>query len=1031
MADSVVLRATGSGYLLEVDPCQLDAHRFEELAARAREAVVAGRSDAAVDHFRQALSLWRGPALDDLADRAFARIEASRLDEARLEAVEELAEAELLAGRPAAALALLEPHLAQHPLREQAWGRLMLALYRLGRQAEALRAYQDLRRLLGEELGLEPTPALRHLEQQILEQSPDLDRPSPRAGAPPSGNGETVASHPGTPRSVDTFAFLFTDIEASTRRWEGDQQAMASDLARHDQIMRQAVEAHHGHLFAHTGDGDQVAHPQLPSDFLLVRTQDAPLDNLPVGLTSFIGRQRELDELEKLLAISRLLTLTGVGGAGKTRLALRLAQDVRDRFPDGVWLVELGHLSDPSLVASEVMAALGILVSGLGLESTAPEARLCDYLRLRSVLLVLDTCEHVVRAVCQLVQAILAHCPQVTVLTTSREVLGLPGEVPWALPGLTLPPADAGRSDDLTGSDAVALFCARAASARPGFGLTDANADAVAQICRRLDGIPLALELAATRIRVLGAHQVAERLDDRFRLLSAGGRTAVSRHQTLRATMDWSYQLLPGAEQALLRRLAVFPQSFDLEAVEGISDDPAPESGVDVLDLLARLVDKSLVVVESNGADVRYRLLDTVREYATEKLTEAGETDAAHQRHRDFFLGTALSRHAGVVGRHRGNEQSLTWWEAPWMLRVDVDRENFHAALDWSLATGDHWAAVVFGAALWPYWLFWKGFLGTPHDRLERALSAPDPVHDFFRVEALIGFRIVVIEMGDGDPQRADELLREAHLVALTLDDPQAVARSRFYLGQTAHTSGDPEEGRRQLEMALAIYEATRLRMGHGVVPPRARLGGPGGRPGRRGRVPLRTGPHAADRRRRAAPAPCARRPGHRGGSGRRRRPGGGPGRRGHPDGPRGPPSADPGRRSGASQRSGCTHQPARSGEGSPPRGSRHPPGSRRPAVGGRHAGGGRPRPRGPRRRGDRRPPPGNLGRAAAGPQRAGGRIAGAVRQPRRLPEPDRDGARRRRGCLRRAQPGQAGSGPESRPLRAGGRGYISRLERG
>jgi tetratricopeptide (TPR) repeat protein len=231
-----------------------------------------------------------------------------------------------------------------------------------------------------------------------------------------------------------------------------------------------------------------------------------------------------------------------------------------------------------------------------------------------------------------------------------------------------------------------------------------------------------------------------------------------------------------------------------------------PEAGVDVLDLLARLVDKSLVVVESTGTEVRYRLLDTVREYAAEKLAEAGETHIAYQRHRDFFLETALSRFS-TRGRGVG-----TWWEAPWMLRVDADRENFHAALDWSLAAGDHWKVVVFGAALWPYWLFWKGFLGTPYDRLERALAAPEPVLDAFRVEALLGFRLAIIEMGGRDPQRADELLREAHRVALTLDDSVTEARSRFYLGQTAHTSGDPEEGRRQLELSLALYEVSGYR---------------------------------------------------------------------------------------------------------------------------------------------------------------------------------------------------------------------------
>ncbi len=528
--------------------------------------------------------------------------------------------------------------------------------------------------------------------------------------------------------------------------------------------------------------------------------------NLPVALTPFIGRQRELDQLEKLLATSRLLTLTGVGGAGKSRLALRLAAEVQDRFADGVWVVELGSISDPSLVASEMMTALGILVSGLGLETTAPVERLCDYLRPREVLVVLDTCEHVVKAVSELVRVLLARCPGVTILTTSREVLGLPGEVPWPLPGLTLPPMGVEHPDDLAGSDAVALFCDRAATARPGFGLTEDNSGAVAQICRRLDGIPLALELAATRIRVLGAHQVAERLDDRFRLLSDGGRATVSRHQTLRATMDWSYELLPAGEQALLRRLAAFPQSFDIEAVEGIWDASHNRAEADVLDLLARLVDKSLVVVESSGTDVRYRLLDTVREYGAEKLASAGETEAARRCHRDYFLQVALAR------LNRQNQGIGTWWEATWMLRVDDDRENFHAALEWSQTVGDHWAAVVLGAALWPYWLFWRGFLGTPYDRLEQALSAPEPVLDAFRVDALLGLRIAIIETGEGDPRRADELLGEAHRVALSLHDPMAEARSRFYLGQTAHTTGDVEEGRRQLETVLALYQETGYR---------------------------------------------------------------------------------------------------------------------------------------------------------------------------------------------------------------------------
>jgi predicted ATPase/DNA-binding SARP family transcriptional activator len=885
------LRASGPGYRLEVDDSRVDSDCFEELVIQARKVSAEGDTGAAAQLFRESLSLWRGPALEDLADRQFARAEAARLNEARIEVVEELAEAEMATGRATAALALLEPHLATHPLREQAWGQLMVCLYRLGRQAEALRAYQDLRRVLGEELGLEPTPSLRRLEQQILEHRPELDGPRAPKEAPGSGP------------AADTFAFLFTDIEASTRRWEGDQEAMAADLARHDELLEEAVVLHGGHLFTHTGDGlgaafptasaalaaavagqrallgqmwmapaplrvrmavhagaaeprqgtyfgptlnriarllekaaagqivcslaaadlardklpadvvlldlgehrlpdlsrperiYQVAHPELPSAFPPVRSPDAALHNLPMALTSFVGREGELEELDKLLGTTRLLTLTGLGGAGKTRLALELARRARERFLDGVWFIELGALREPSLVAPTVMAGLGILAGGLGSDATAPEDRLCEYLRARTLLIVLDNCEHLVRAAADLVHTVLARCPNVAVLATSREILGVPGEVPWSLSGLSLPGSEVSGLDDLISSDAVALFCARASTAQPGFGLTDANASAVVRTCRRLDGIPLALELAAARIRVLGAHQLAERLEDRFRLLTGGIRATTSHHETLQAAMDWSYQLLSAPEQALLRRLSVFPQSFDLEAVEGVGADEIPQAGFGVLDVLARLVDKSLVMVEGDGGEVRYRLLETVRQYGAERLAEAGDTGAAQRLHRDFFLSLA----DGWRGVGRG------FWEPAWVRRVIADRENFHAAVDWSLAQRDYEEAVGFGAALWRWWDY-DEMAGAARHRLERALAGSGSAPTWARVQAMLALARSLFAARDADPERARALIQEALPVALASDDTDALADVRFALAQLAYGGDEPEEGHRQLELALAAW---------------------------------------------------------------------------------------------------------------------------------------------------------------------------------------------------------------------------------
>jgi predicted ATPase/DNA-binding SARP family transcriptional activator len=887
-----LLRGRDGGYVLEAALDCVDAFRFDRLVAAGRRALAGGDAAMAADKLETALELWRGPALADLSDRPFARLEAQRLEEARLGTIEDLADALLALGRAQDALGRLEAHVAEHPLRERPWGQLMVALYRLGRQAEALRAFHRVRHILREELGVEPMPELRRLEEQILRQSTDLAAPVNQAG--------TTAAHC---RTGDIVVFLFSDIEADTRRWEGDQEAIASDLARHDALLLEAVEAHGGEVFSHTSDafriafpgvpdavetavtvqrrllettwaspaplrvrmavhagaaerragnwfgpildrtarllataaagqvvcshvagelgqddlppdmglidlGEhrlpdlarpervyQVTHPDLPRDFPPLRSLDARRHNLPVALTSFVGRAGELSEVAILLATSRLLTLIGIGGAGKTRLALQAAAGALGRFPDGAWFVELAPVRNPDLVANQVVTALGLLPSALGSKpKESLEQRLCDHLAARRLLIILDNCEHVVEAAARLAQTVLTRCPDVTVLATSREVLGVPGEVMWKVPPLSMPSDEATSVEELAGSDAVALFCDRARLARSGFGLSDANAAAVGRICRRLDGIPLGLELAAGKIRVLGAHQVAERLDDRFRLLTGGARTAVPRHQTLRAAMDWSYTLLPGPEQAVLRRLSVFRGAFTLAAVEAVVGSELPahtsKAGFEVLALLTRLVNKSMVYVSSEESEVRYGLLETVREYAAQKLIEAGEADHTRTRHRDFFLGLA--------DRWAARWNYWNWWL--WLRQISADQDNFAAALEWSSARGDDHALLRLAAAHWPYWywgevLGWRQWLAEAINRCD----TPSPA----RVEALIALASLLMRSGEDD-QRCEVLFREAKEVAVGLPSEQCVAQVDFYRAHVFLSSGEPRKAESLIRGSLA-----------------------------------------------------------------------------------------------------------------------------------------------------------------------------------------------------------------------------------
>jgi predicted ATPase/class 3 adenylate cyclase len=413
----------------------------------------------------------------------------------------------------------------------------------------------------------------------------------------------------------------------------------------------------------------QLVHPTLPAEFPPIRSLDEVPGNLPRQLTSFVGRDDEVARLCALVAERSLVTLTGVGGVGKTRLAIEVAAETAPAFPDGVWLCELAPVMDPAAVLETLAVAFNVrpfpgrIVRDLVLEYLAP----------KRLLLVLDNCEHLLAAVTDLVETIVQRCPGVAVLTTSREGLALPGERIVAVPALGLPEVDAGPKA-ISQNAAVRLFCDRAVAANAAFVLTADNSQAVALLCRRLDGIPLALELAAARVRSLPPEELVARLDHRFKLLTRGSRARLERHQTLRSAIDWSYDLLSEPERVALRRISVFAGSFDLAAAEAVvsSDDI---DGSEVVDLLTQLVDKSLLDVDPGTGGVRYRLLETIRQYAQERLEASGEVAALRVRHLTHYVGLAEK-----AGPHLRSREQVTWASA-----LALETDNFRAALDWAV----------------------------------------------------------------------------------------------------------------------------------------------------------------------------------------------------------------------------------------------------------------------------------------------------------------------------------------------------------
>jgi predicted ATPase/class 3 adenylate cyclase len=415
----------------------------------------------------------------------------------------------------------------------------------------------------------------------------------------------------------------------------------------------------------------QVLAPDLQEEFPPLRVLNVAPNNLPTQLTSFIGREKELTDVKRLLANTHLLTLIGPGGTGKTRLSLQVASEVLPSYPHGVWLIELAPISDPSLVPAAALAALD-----LPAEVHRPAIdMLCDYLREKEALLILDNCEHLVDACARMVDRLLHAAPKLRILASSREALGIAGEVSYRVPSLGLPDIKQLPSlDSLSQYEAVKLFIDRARAAQPTFNVTNDNAPAVAQICHRLDGIPLALELAAAKVRALSVDQISKRLDDRFRLLTGGSRTALERHQTLRATLDWSHNLLPEKEQVLFRRLSIFVSGWTLEAAESVcSDDLIPHE--DIFELLEQLVNKSMVTAEEWQSETRYRMLETMRQYANEKLIEAGESENLRDRHLEYYLNLAE-----IATPHLLRPEQLEWLD-----RLEAEHDNMRGALEWSL----------------------------------------------------------------------------------------------------------------------------------------------------------------------------------------------------------------------------------------------------------------------------------------------------------------------------------------------------------
>lgn len=517
-----------------------------------------------------------------------------------------------------------------------------------------------------------------------------------------------------------------------------------------------------------------------------------PSNNLPIQLTSFIGREREIAKVKRLLAPTHMLTLTGSGGCGKTRLALRVAGELLDSFRDGVWLIELAPLTEPLLVPQTVSSALGLRSES----ARSIVDQLKEHLKEKQVLLILDNCEHLIRACAELSDQLLHACPRLRILTTSREPLNVTGETTFLVPPLSLPdPGQPLSAKALLQSEAIALFAERARAVQSKFQITPANASAIAQICWRLDGIPLAIELAAARVRSIGAEEIAARLDDRFQLLTSKSRTTLPRQQTLYASIDWSFDLLSETERTLFRRLAVFSGGWTLKAAEEV----CAGNGLhlpDPLNLLTNLVDKSLVI-HSDKDEPRYYFLETIRQYAREKLVAANEGTALQARHLKYFFNLAEQ----AVPELKGRQQEV------WFERLEREQDNLREALESSLRTASHDVRLNFAGNLFWFW-FVRGHLREGSAWLERALTGSEgaSASASARARALEALGAMMIFLGEFDRGlgfhgQALALFREA-------GDERHTAFVLNAIGLAAQFQGDHLKAKQFFEEGLALRRA-------------------------------------------------------------------------------------------------------------------------------------------------------------------------------------------------------------------------------
>jgi len=524
--------------------------------------------------------------------------------------------------------------------------------------------------------------------------------------------------------------------------------------------------------------------------------RSAPEHNLPIQRTTYVAREGEISRVTRRLREARLLTITGSGGCGKTRLALEVARELVAEFTDGVWFVDLAPLADASLVAQTIGAATGA-IEALGRE---PLDALTKHLRGRHALVVLDNCEHVVDTAARVVDALLQTCANLQVLTTSRELLGVDGEATWRVTSLSVVEHEevAGAGVDATGvlaTEAGRLFVDRAQLVVPSFALTDRNAPGLAQICRRLDGIALAIELAAARLTTLSVDDIAARLDQRFRLLTGGHRTAVRRQQTLEATIDWSYQLLSEAERSLVRRLSVFAGGWSLEAAEAVGQDvDAAQGGEDVLEILGQLVAKSMVLADESAqnmpSSLRYRFLETIRQYAEHKLLDTGEADRVRTVHRDWYLSLAEQAVDGMEG-----SDQKQWWD-----RLEIEHDNLRAALAWSASDANSAPQLLrLAAILGRFWQF-RGHVREGIKWLALALARNEDAQTGDRARALNW--LGQLERANGNSAAGRRLLEESITLARALGDGRVLSMALRHLVMQVQVHGPAARARSAEEQA-------------------------------------------------------------------------------------------------------------------------------------------------------------------------------------------------------------------------------------